>query len=240
MSEQLSLLTIRKQPAQPEPAVSSRVIKAYVKQNLRGFAQRQAERERVRKEYRANEKPRTKQPKREDYPNVRNIKVTYRAVFRQPIGLLNSLGSQIAGTFPVEVFGAGEKWQAREIATPVRVVYKKLYHFTSPIQGMMEVERNFEERLEPWQVWGKPPNELQERMLLPGEIVDLGSGKMAWRDAEDFTHILHGPLIDPAARVPNAACGAKVNAKCFISTKANVEPTCKGCAEVWTKEYKDK
>lgn len=170
---------------------------------------------------------------------MRSIRATYRAVFRQPIGLINPFEVKLPGDFPVEVFGQGEKWQARTLSHPP-VVYKKLQHFTNAIQGMMEVEHNFQERLEPWQVWGKPPNENAERMLLPGEICDLGSGKMGWLDPEDFTHILHGPLIDPAAKIPNAACGAKVNAKCFISTKANVEPTCKECAEVWRKEYKGK
>jgi hypothetical protein len=171
---------------------------------------------------------------------MRNIRVTYRAVFEQPIGLLNPFGAKLPGTFPVEIVGTGEKWQAREIATPARNVYKKLYHFTNPTQGMNEVESNFQERLEPWQVWGKPHNELQERMLLPGEICDLGQGKMGWLDPEDYTHIIHAQSIPEGARIPPAACGAKVNAKCFINTKANVEPTCKGCAEVWRKEYQNK
>jgi hypothetical protein len=77
-------------------------------------------------------------------------------------------------------------------------------------------------------------------MLTPYDVLDIGHGKFAWIDDEDRTHILHGPLIDPKLKVPNAACGAQVNAKCFISTKANVEPSCKACAEVWRKEYKDK
>jgi hypothetical protein len=238
--QQLDLLHIRKQPAPREPEIPARVIKAYVKQNMRDFNRRQAERERLRREARKREKPRTKRPKPEDHPNMRSIKVTYRAVFRQPIGRLNPFEVKLSGDFPVEVYGAGEKWQAREIQTAARNVYKKLQHFTGPIHGMKEVEQNFQERLEPWQIWGKPHNENTERMLLPGEICDLGQGRMGWLDPEDFTHILHGPMIDPTSRIPNAACGAKLNAKCFISTKANVEPTCKKCAEVWKREYRGK
>lgn len=105
---------------------------------------------------------------------------------------------------------------------------------------MKTVEESFQERLEPWQIWGKPHNELQERMLFPDEICDLGHGKMGWKDPEDFTHIIHAPTIPEGARIPPAACGAQVNAKCFINTKANVEPTCKACAEVWKREYAGK
>jgi hypothetical protein len=171
---------------------------------------------------------------------MRAIKVTYRAIFRQPIGLLNPMKISIPGVFPVEIFGGGERWQAREIASTRRTVYAKLHHFTSPIQGMMEVDQAFKERLEPWQIWGTPPGETQERLMLAGEVCDLGHGKMAWYEDEDRTHIIHAQTIPPGARIPPAACGAKVNAKCFISTKANVEPSCKGCAEVWKREYQGK
>lgn len=171
---------------------------------------------------------------------MRALKLTYRSVFEQPIGGLNPMGVKLPGTFPVEIFGNGQKWQAREIASYRRAIYTKLHHFTSPIQGMTTVGQSFERRLAPWQVWGKPPNELQERMLLPDEIVDIGDGKMAWKDLEDYTHIIHAQTIPDGAHLPPAACGAKVNAKCFISTKANVEPSCKGCAEVWRREYQNR
>lgn len=176
---------------------------------------------------------------------MRSIKVTYRAVFEQPKGELNPMNMRLPGPFPVEIFGQGEKWQAREIATPARNVYKRLYHFTSPIQGMALVEQSFERRIEAWQLWGTVPGDGStaltiERMLEPSEVCDLGGGKMAFKTAEDYTHIIHAQTIPPGAHVPPAACGAQVNAKCFMSTKANVEPSCKACAEVWRKEYKGK
>jgi hypothetical protein len=132
---------------------------------------------------------------------MRSIRVTYRAVFEQPIGDLNPLG--------------------------------------------MTTCRSFEKQVQDWQLWGMAPGNgitdlSVERMLTPYDVADLGNGQFGWIQDEDRTHILHGPLIDPKAKIPNAACGAKVNVKCFISTKANVEPTCKGCAEVWKKEYRNK
>ncbi len=45
---------------------------------------------------------------------------------------------------------------------------------------------------------------------------------------------------DGNAKTFHACCNAELAPKFFISTKANVEPTCKGCAEVWRKEYQGK
>ena len=186
---------------------------------------------------------------------MRAIKVTYRAVFQQPIGPeLNPMGLKLPGTFPVEIFSRGESnWLVREIASAYRREYKRLGKFVSLDAAKFGVRQVFEHMIEPWQIWGIPPFGTQaaaeqlnsngksvERLLTAYDISDLGNGKWAWIDPEDRTHILHGPLIDPKAKVPNAACGASVNAKCFISTKANVEPSCRECAEVWKKEYRDK
>jgi hypothetical protein len=169
---------------------------------------------------------------------VRAIKVTFRAVFRQPIGALNPGGFKIAGPVAVELFGNGERWQARELSQAN--VFTRLGRFVSLEHAKSTVEASFQERLQPWQMWGKGPNEFKEKQLTPYEVADLGKGKFGWIQDEDRTHIIHAPTIPPGARIPPAACGAQVNAKCFISTKANIEPSCRGCAEVWRKEYQNK
>ena len=64
--------------------------------------------------------------------------------------------------------------------------------------------------------------------------------KSRGKSPRTFTHILHAPSIPPDAKVPPAACGAKVSAKAFINNKANVERTCEGCAQVWREHYKGK
>lgn len=171
---------------------------------------------------------------------MRAIKVTFRAVFRQPIGPLNPMGLKVPGAFPVELFQRGSTWTAREIATPQRNVYENLPKFASLEHARTTLDKCFQERPEPWQAWGKPPNGLTEILLTPYELADLGQGKFGWIQDEDRTHIIHAPTIPPGARIPPAACGARVNVKCFISTKANIEPSCRGCAEVWRKEYKDR
>jgi hypothetical protein len=55
---QIPLLTIREQPRKREPELSSRIIRQYVKDSLRGFMERQAERERVRAKRHEREAPR--------------------------------------------------------------------------------------------------------------------------------------------------------------------------------------
>ena len=235
--EQLDLVTIRKQPLQPEPEVPSRTIRAYVRENLRGFVRRQRERERVRKLFR--EKYAEHRSHKIKTSNMRNIKVTFRAVFHQPVGILNPMGLQIPGNFLIELFQKGSKWKVREI-TARRQVYEKLGRLASLEHAKTEMAFVFQQQLTPWQIWGIPPQETMERQLSPDDVCDLGHDQFGWYQAEDRTHIIHAPTIPPGARIPPAACGAKVNAKCFISTKANVEPTCKSCAEIWRQHYKGK
>jgi hypothetical protein len=176
---------------------------------------------------------------------VRALKVTFRAVFENPIGLLNPMGLKIPGPQPVEIFGQGERWQVREIASPRRQVFTKLGRFISAEHAKREVADHFAQQIQAWQIWGTVPGDGEkslavERMLTPYDVVSLDGGKWAALDAEDRTHILHGPLIRPDSKVPNAACGAQVNAKAFINNRANIEPSCRGCAEVWRKEYQNK
>ena len=234
--QQLDLVTIRKQPLQPEPKVHSRTIRAYVRENLRGFVRRQRERERVRK---LQQEKYAKQPSRKT-SNMRNIKVTFRAVFHQPIGILNPMGLQIPGNFPIELFQKGSEWKVRECVTARRQVYEKLGRFASLEHAKTEMAVVFKQQLTPWRMWGIPPHETMERQLSPDDVCDLGHGQFGWYQAEDRTHIIHAPSIPDGARIPPAACGAKVKAECFISTKANIEPTCKACAEIWKQHYKGK
>ena len=175
---------------------------------------------------------------------MRNIKVTYRAVFEQPIGVLNPMNLKLPGPCPVEVFGAADRWRVREIATVERRVYEKLGAFPSADAAKVVCQEAFQRQTELWQMWGTPPTEVgpakTERLIVRAEVQIMTDGRVLWREPEDYTHILHAPTIDPKAKVPPAACGAKVPANRFISTKANLEPTCTECAEVWRVHYKDK
>lgn len=247
--KQLPLLTIRQQPIQPEPKIPSRTIRQYVRENLRDFAKRQAERERVRKAYQAAQARQPAKKRTEEHIFMRTISITYRAIFEQPRGPLNPMGLKLAGPQPVEVFRKGEHWYARELSTPRRNVLERLGKLPSADQARTTVELAFASTVIPWQIWGSPPSESTtirdfrpaERVLQPDEICDLGDGKAGWYTAEDRTHIIHPPGYSEKFRVPPAACGATgLPSKCFVNNRANVEPSCKGCAEVWRREYKDR
>jgi hypothetical protein len=151
------------------------------------------------------------------------------------------MGLKLPGPQPVEVFGGPNIWQVREIASPRRQVYTKLGRFVSLEHAKREVADHFARQLEPWQPWAARPNDCGvEIMLTPYEVADLGEGKFGWIQDEDRTHIIHAPTISPGAKIPPAACGASVNAKCFIDNRANIEPSCRACKEIWEREYKGK
>lgn len=245
---QLPLLTIRQQPLQPAPKIPTRTIKAYVRENLRDFARRQAERERVRKIYRGRESPRKKrEDQKQDHVFMKTIPITFRAIFEQPMGILNPMGAKLPGPQPLEVFRKGEFWWVRELSTGRRQVFERLGKFSGSDSAKQGVENSFAKRLQPWQIWGAPPiseSEARgfrhtERPLLPDEICDLGDGKAGWFTAEDRTHIIHPPSYPKETRVPPAACGATgLNPqKCFVNNRANVRPSCPACAQIWQEHY---
>ncbi len=181
---------------------------------------------------------------------MRQIKVTYRAVFAQPTGVLNPMNLTLPGPCPVEIFGSGATWQAREIITSRRAVYEKFKRFSSAQKAMEVIAAAFAEQLRPWQMWGIVPDPARgtvngrtpstERLLEPDEIKLLNDGKVLWKEPDDYLHIIHAPTLPAGERIPSAACGARVCAESFINNRDNIEPTCKACAEVWKREYKDK
>jgi hypothetical protein len=155
------------------------------------------------------------------------------------------MGLKIPGPQPVEIFGQGERWQVREIASPRRQVYAKLGRFGSVEHAKDVLNEVFGKIVEPWQLWGVVAGDgnkslAVERLLTSYDVISLGNGKWAALDAEDRTHIIHAPTIPSGARIPPAACGIMVNAKCFINNRANVRPSCRECAVIWEREYKDK
>jgi len=182
---------------------------------------------------------------------MRTIRVTYRAVFEQPIGALNPMGCKLPGPFPVEIFGTGERWQAREIASSRRQVYERLSRFTSPDTGKQVVESSFARKIQDWQIWGTVPATIEElmeegrpaaveRILIPGvDICDLGNNTWGLYGPDDRTHI-STKAKDPTAKKFAARCGADVSPKLIVSTRANVEPSCPTCAEIYRQEYANK
>jgi hypothetical protein len=175
------------------------------------------------------------------------IKVTYRAVLYQPIRVLNPLELRMAGPVTVEVLCVGGTWRARNLDT--RQDYEKLLlRHPSASAAMTAVDQNFRSRPNPWQMWGEAPDHpaahlSAARPLEPREIALItkdGIERVYWKETEDYTHILHAPTMDPKTKVPPAACGISVKAEAFINNRANVEPTCLKCAQIWREHYQEK
>jgi hypothetical protein len=207
---------------------------------MRGFARRQAERERIREERQKNEAPR--KPKPEGLPpNMKTIDVTYRAVFEGPQGAINPIGAKIPGAFPMEVFRRGKAFYARNLAAPGKTPIARLGNDASAEGMKRTVSVSFKTCIAIWSIYGTPPDEQIERELLPFEFLDIRiPGKVGWYEPRDRTHIIHALLVPEGARVPPPACGAKVKTDTYIDPRANVEPTCPKCAAIWKQEYKGK
>ena len=167
---------------------------------------------------------------------MRQIRVSYRAIFEQPINKLNPMGLRLTAQWRVEVYRMADKWVAGSLDT--HRPFTALGKLPSATATQLTVEANFERMIEPWQVWAEPPNLGQpKRMLEPWEFQHI-DGKTYWKEPEDFTHIIHAPSVQPGERIPRAACGAKVKAQHFVNNLANVERSCRACAEVWRAHYR--
>ena len=168
---------------------------------------------------------------------MRLIHVTYRAVFTQ----LKSSLFKMNGPVNVEVIERYNQWVCQSPDTGVEFQFTKM---PSAESAQKECASRFEKMLsDGWWIFGREPavkgsKEPRDgpRLLNPEEI-QITDGKVYFLEANDFTHI-----FDPANptrptgdkdKSALAACGQWPRIRNFISLKANVEPTCKGCAEVY-------
>lgn len=78
---------------------------------------------------------------------MRNIRVTFRAVFQQPTGKLNPMGLKMAVSVPVEIFGQDGNWKARD---PSRIAnaFARLGKFNTAEDAKREIARSFATQLQ--------------------------------------------------------------------------------------------
>jgi len=156
---------------------------------------------------------------------MRALKVTYRAVFRQPLGALNKLGVRLACDIPVEIYQSVDKWIARRPGT--RSDFVEIPAAMSQESMKTSVQQSFETQVSEWQMY-KPDGEVVQ----PGETKVNGNGTVMLLEPEDFTHIQHP---DPACAPENkklarARCGGTFKHQAFASTLENAPPpTCAIC-----------
>lgn len=173
---------------------------------------------------------------------MRQIKVVYRAVFQQ----LKSVAMICRAPVNVEVAQSGGQWISRSPDTGVS------FHFT-PKEFAETAKKEAESRFitmlsDEWCMLGKPPEGPTSflRPLEPEEYT-VKVGKVFWYELNDFTHIVDPKReltsigrIDDKAKIWPAACGKSPSVKQIISLKANIEPSCTKCAEVYRERYASK
>jgi hypothetical protein len=169
---------------------------------------------------------------------MRLIHVTYRAVFTQ----LKSSSFRMNGPVNVEVIERYNQWVCQSPDTGVEFNFTKM---PSAESARKECESRFERMMsDGWWIFGreprpagqKGPREDGPRLLNPQEI-QMKDGQVYFLEVNDFTHIFDpknpNRPTDDKDKSAQAACGQYPRIRNFISLKANVEPTCKACAEIY-------
>lgn len=120
---------------------------------------------------------------------LKPMRVTYRGVFRSPIGAMNPLGLKIPVAMTIEVYNSkmSDKeacWKARELDTPKKRTLDAIRSGQS-CQGAQEaVKAAFQEQCQEWQMWGTPPDEAANRVISRDEVqIDL-AGKVFFKDED--------------------------------------------------------
>lgn len=97
---------------------------------------------------------------------MKPIRVTYRAVFRQPIGPLNPMNLKMPVSMTIELYEApGKRWKARECDTGKKRPIEPAGESANLQSAQEAVKGLFQECLLPWQMWGDPS------MAIPVELI---------------------------------------------------------------------
>jgi len=153
---------------------------------------------------------------------VRQIRLAYRAQFRQPTGALNPMGLKLAIPVDVEVFEAKiGQWTLRSPVT--NAVFTELPACASATEARRQAAANFTEQIGDWQPFhGCEP-------ILPADFVIKDDGKAYLLEAEDFTHIL-APGQAASRKDAPTLCGRTLPHRYFANRDQGPPPTCRICA----------
>lgn len=166
------------------------------------------------------------------------MKITYRAQFRQPVGVLNPLNVTVRAVVTVELFHAAGHWRAREIDSRERNIFERLGQHPGAQGAMTAVQAAFAEQLTRWQMHAGDDG----RPISPDEVA-AGPDVNGIVTLKPVTHITDF-AAEAAERksgkhrsTVHAPCGKNVSPKSIISVKANVLPTCPACRAVYERDY---
>jgi len=155
------------------------------------------------------------------------VRVTFRAQFAGPIGVLNTLGLNLDRCPPttVEVFRRGNKWYARECDT------KRLAEFwqigSSETHGTMKdlIAATFTSQVTPWTMFDTFGNPLDAALVEEDPKGDFRKIQA--------THIAHQSQMGMPGNQFKTECGITANAPQIRSKRGQQPPTCPECRKVW-------
>ncbi len=163
------------------------------------------------------------------------MKITYRAQFRQPRGVLNPLNVTVRAVVTVELFEGSRCWIAREIDSRDRRVFERLGYHPGIDAAMTAVQNAFAEQLGPWQMY-----DTEGYPLSPDEITIAPDGTVTRKPLTHITDFAAEAAERKAGKhrsTVHTPCAQNVSPKAIVSVKADIAPTCRTCREVYEREY---
>ncbi len=160
-----------------------------------------------------------------------SMKISYRAQFRQPVGVLNPLGVTVRAVLTVELLHAAGYWIARLQGT----IEERLGRHPGAQAAMQAVQSSFAEQLTPWQM-----HAVNDGLPISPDEIAAGPDTRGWITLKPLTHITDfaAEAADKTQRrTVHAPCGKAANPKLIVSVKTGVPPTCPICREVYEREY---
>jgi hypothetical protein len=113
--------------------------------------------------------------------NLRPLRVTYRAVFKGPVGALNPMNLKLNVCMTIELYMARrDVWKARELDTGHKRTIEPVKDCGTLSSAQNRVKELFQEQCQPWQMWGDvsslfpdvPPDRIKFglRVIQPEEV----------------------------------------------------------------------
>lgn len=134
---------------------------------------------------------------------MRPLRVTYRAVFRSPLGPLNPLGVHIPVSMTIEVYEARPQvWKSREKDTGKDRGMDSIPAGSSAAEAQANVRKCFKEQNQDWRMWGSEyAADAKPRILYPKDVVVKPDGKVCLIEPEDSTEVGDKPATKRTKKV---------------------------------------
>lgn len=155
------------------------------------------------------------------------MRVTFRAVFMQPTGVLNPMGLKIPTPITVELYpGPSNSYRAREIDSKHRRSFRHVQRMANLEAAKSAIRASFTEQLTDWTMHDPAKN---GAALSPDEVITLPGGTVTRKPPTHYATAMEG--LSKTTR--RAVCGKTVDVTVIVQTR----PTCPQCQIIFDKEH---